>query len=407
MNSRYSMSLALSRLLLGAALIGAYPAGAAEEVPTFATPPSRSEAPSQVIIPAAPQVAATAYVLMDARTGVVIAEKNADERLPPASLTKMMTSYVLDYEVARGNVGFDDEVPISVRAWKTGGSKMFIQEGTRVRLEDLLRGIIIQSGNDASVAVAEYLAGSEQAFATIMNGHAQRLGMQNTQFSNATGLPSPDNYSTAFDLALLAQAIVYDFPQQYPIYSEKHFTYNKIRQPNRNLLLWRDKSIDGLKTGHTEEAGYCLVASAVRDEMRLITVVLGAKSQESRAQETMKLMNYGFRFFETLPLYQAGAKLVDSKIFMGVEDLVALGTGEAVTLTIPKGQKAALDIKLDIDESITAPITKGQVLGSLVVSLEDNVLAKRPVVALQDVAEAGIFKRLWHTIWLFVTGLFD
>tara|TARA_R100000306_G_scaffold62518_2_gene71767 strand:+ start:63343 stop:64566 length:1224 start_codon:yes stop_codon:yes gene_type:complete len=407
MNSKHSMSMALNRLLLGVALLGASQVGAAEEVPTFATPPARADEPAQVIIPAAPQVAATAYVLMDAKTGVVIAEKNADQRLPPASLTKMMTSYVVDYEVGRGNVSFDDEVPISVRAWKTGGSKMFVQEGTRVRLEDLLRGIIIQSGNDASVAVAEYLAGSEDAFSTIMNGHAQRLGMQNSQFKNATGLPSPEHYSTAYDLALLAQAIIYDFPQQYPIYSEKHFTYNKIRQPNRNVLLWRDKSIDGLKTGHTEEAGYCLVASAVRDDMRLITVALGTVSQESRAQETMKLMNYGFRFFETLPLYQAGAKLVDSEIFMGVDDVVALGTGEAVTLTIPKGQKAALDIKLEVDESITAPITKGQVLGSLVVSLEDNVLAKRPVVALQDVAEAGIFKRLWHSIWLFIMGLFD
>ena len=408
MNCQYQKPPALRICLLVASLnlLHVMPAGA-EERPVLTAPPTRDDAPAAAIIPAAPQIAASSYVLMDARTGVVVAEKDADQRLPPASLTKMMTSYVVDYEAARGNVSFDDEVPISVNAWKTGGSKMFVQEGTRVRLEDLLRGIVIQSGNDASVAVAEYLAGSEGAFATIMNGHAQRLGMKNSQFENSTGLPSDGHYSTAYDLSLLAQAIIYDFPNQYPIYSEKHFTYNKIRQPNRNLLLWRDKAIDGLKTGHTAEAGYCLVASAERDDMRLITVVLGAASQEARAQETMKLMNYGFRFFETLPLYQAGAKLVDSEVYMGVEDMVALGTGEAMTLTIPKGQKASLDIQLDIDKSIEAPIEQGQVLGSVIVSLEGNMLAKRPVVALQSVDEAGIFKRLWHTVWLFVMGFFE
>nr|WP_148212845.1 D-alanyl-D-alanine carboxypeptidase family protein [Hahella chejuensis] len=359
------------------------------------------------LIPSAPQIAASSYILMDAESGAIIVEKNSEERLPPASLTKMMTSYVLDYEVDQGNVSFNDEAPISVKAWKTGGSKMFVREGTSVRLGDLLKGIIIQSGNDASVAVAEFLAGSEDAFASMMNQHAQRLGMSNTNFANATGLPSENHYSSAHDLAKLAKAIINDFPNQYPLYSEKYFTYNNIRQPNRNLLLWRDKSVDGLKTGHTEEAGYCLVSSAVRDGMRLISVVMGAKSEEARARETLKLLNYGFRYFETHKLYSAGQKLVDSDIWAGSADTLPLGLSKEIVVTIPRGKKDALEATVDIDKVIKAPIEVGAELGKLTVKLNGELLLEKPVVALEAVEEAGFFKRIWHAIVLFFMGLFE
>lgn len=365
-----------------------------------------SHANNMPLIPAPPQVAASSYLLIEAETGKVLVESNADQSLPPASLTKMMTSYVLDYEVAKGNIGFDDMVPISVNAWRTGGSKMFIREGTQVRLEDLLRGIVIQSGNDASVAVAEYIAGSEDAFASIMNQHAARLGMHNTNFMNATGLPDNNHYATARDLARLAQAIVYDFPEQYKIHSEQYFEYNNIRQPNRNLLLWRDKSVDGLKTGHTEEAGYCLVASAVRNDMRLISVVMGTRSEEARAQETMKLLNYGFRYFETHKLYDLGQELLQAEVWSGERDQVAVGTSREIKLTIPRGQRNALQAQVDLEPIIKGPIVKGQTLGALQIRLNDETLVNDPVVALENVEEAGFFKRIWHEIVLFVKSLF-
>ncbi|WP_369601393.1 D-alanyl-D-alanine carboxypeptidase family protein [Hahella sp. SMD15-11] len=364
-----------------------------------------AQAAQPLLIPAPPQVAAKSYILMDANSGYIIAEKNSHERLPPASLTKLMTAYVVEYEVAKGELSYDDEVPISVRAWKTGGSKMFVREGSRVRLGDLMKGIIVQSGNDASVAVAEYLAGSEDAFADIMNQHAQLLGMKDTHYVNATGLPAENHYSTAYDLALLAQAIIQRFPEQYKIYSQKYFTYNNIRQPNRNLLLWRDKSVDGLKTGHTEAAGYCLVASAERDGMRLISVVMGTRSEEARAQETLKLLNYGFRFFETARLYNAGQKVLDAEIWKGQKDQLALGVANDVVVTLPKGRKDDLKANVDVPGLIVAPARTGQELGELVIRLDDQQVAKVPVVALEDVEEAGFFKRLWHTILLFFKSL--
>jgi serine-type D-Ala-D-Ala carboxypeptidase (penicillin-binding protein 5/6) len=358
------------------------------------------------LIPSPPQIAASSYIMMDAESGAVIVEHNAHEALPPASLTKMMTAYVLDYEIAKGNVGLNDQVPVSVNAWQTGGSKMFVREGTTVRLEELLRGIIIQSGNDASVAVAEYLAGSEDAFASIMSQHAARLGMKNSRFMNATGLPHPEHYSSAYDLALLAKAIISQFPEQYAIYSEKYYTYNKIRQPNRNLLLWRDKSVDGLKTGHTKEAGYCLVASAVRNSMRLITVVMGTRSEEARARETLKLLNYGFRYYETHKLYQAGQRLLDTQVWTGVQDHVSLGLVDPIILTIPRGQKNALEASVDVEQVIRAPFHAGDAFGELKITLNDTLLASQPVVALTAVEEAGFFKRIWHEIILFFKGLF-
>lgn len=359
------------------------------------------------LIPAPPQIAAKSYILMDATSGEIIVEENAREQLPPASLTKMMTAYIVEYEMAQGNVSPSDDVLISVKAWRTGGSKMFIKEGNRVSLEDLLKGIIIQSGNDASVAVAEHIAGSEGAFADIMNQHAQILGMNDSHFVNATGLPSKEHYSSAYDLALLARAIIQDFPEQYSIYSEKYFTYNNIRQPNRNRLLWRDKSVDGLKTGHTDAAGYCMVTSAVRDDMRLISVVMGTSSEEARARETQKLLNYGFRYYETHELYKAGQVLLDSKVWAGQSDLLNLGVAKDVVVTIPRGQKGKLEASLDVDSIIKAPVNTGQEFGRVKVMLEGEVVVDEALIALQPIEEAGFFKRIWDLIKLFFIGLFS
>lgn len=357
------------------------------------------------MIPAAPQVAATAYLVMDADTGKVILESQADERFAPASLTKMMTSYIVEYELNKGNVGLDDLVLVSENAWRTQGSRMFIREGTQVKLGDLLKGIIIQSGNDASVAVAEHIAGSESAFAGLMNQHARELGMTNTNFANATGLPAENHYSSAKDLAILAKAIIQKFPEHYGIYAEKYFTYNKIRQPNRNKLLWRDNTVDGIKTGHTEEAGYCLVASAKRDDMRLISVVMGTSSEEARAQESQKLLAYAFRHFRTHKLYSANESLSDVKVWGGQQDQVKLGLQEALAVTVPRGQAEQLQAIMDVDKVIKAPVVAGQEYGVVRVSLGGEEIATVPLVAMQDVEQGGLLKRIWHAIVLFFTGL--
>ncbi|NRP58215.1 D-alanyl-D-alanine carboxypeptidase DacC precursor [Marinobacterium sp. xm-a-127] len=358
------------------------------------------------VLPPPPQLAATAYVLMDASTGDIIAESGADGQFAPASLTKMMTSYIVEHEVSEGNISFNDLVPISVKAWKTEGSRMFVREGTQVRLEDLLRGVIIQSGNDASVALAEYVAGSEEAFADLMNQHAERLGLTNTHFKNATGLPAEGHYSSPRDLALIGRALIQDFPEQYAIYKEKYFTYNDIKQPNRNRLLWRDPTVDGIKTGHTEEAGYCLVSSAVRDDMRLISVVLGTTSDQARAQESQKLLAYGFRFFRNYPLYKAGQELNKPKVWKGMTDSVSLGLGGDLSLTIPRGSENQLAATLDLPEVIEAPLAAGEVVGHLLVTLEGEEVAREPLLALQSVEEAGFVKAIWHSIVLFFQGLF-
>lgn len=359
------------------------------------------------VLPPPPQLAATAYVLMDASTGDIIAESGADGQFAPASLTKMMTSYIVEHEVSEGNISFNDLVPISVKAWKTEGSRMFVREGTQVRLEDLLRGVIIQSGNDASVALAEYVAGSEEAFADLMNQHAERLGLKNTHFKNATGLPADGHYSSPRDLALIGRALIQDFPEQYAIYKEKYFTYNDIKQPNRNRLLWRDPTVDGIKTGHTEEAGYCLVSSAVRDDMRLISVVLGTTSDQARAQESQKLLAYGFRFFRNYPLYKAGQELNKPKVWKGMTDSVALGLGGDLSLTIPRGSENQLAATLDLPEVIEAPLAAGEVVGHLLVTLEGEEVAREPLLALQAVEEAGFVKAIWHSIVLFFQSVFS
>ncbi|HWK52945.1 MAG TPA: D-alanyl-D-alanine carboxypeptidase family protein [Hyphomicrobiales bacterium] len=359
------------------------------------------------VVPRAPQINATSYILIDAATGEVLVEENADTALPPASLTKIMTTYVADNELAAGNISLDDEVFVSVKAWQAEGSKMFIQEGTKVRLEDILRGIIIQSGNDSSIALAEHIAGSEDAFADMMNQHAQLLGMTSTHFVNASGLPDPSHLASARDLALLARAVITRFPDAYKMYSEREFTYNNIRQPNRNTLLFNDRNVDGMKTGHTDEAGYCLVASAVRDDMRLITVVMGTDSTNARAQETQKLLTYGFRFFETHQIFGGNAVLGSARIWSGKSDTVDVGVVEPLERTIQRGQAGNLVTEVTVDEGIKAPISAGQVMGSVKVSLGDQVYYEGPVVAMQDVERGGLFKRLMDWLHLFFLSLFS
>jgi len=357
------------------------------------------------IIPASPQLAAKGYLLIDATTGAYLVEFNADQRLPPASLTKIMTSYVAAKEIERGTITLNDQVAVSIKAWRMEGSRMFVQEGTEVLLEDMLRGIIVQSGNDASVALAEHVSGSEDAFAGLMNQYARQLGMTDTHFVNATGLPDENHYTTARDLSLLTVALINQFPGHYKIYSEKYFTYSEIRQPNRNKLLMRDSSVDGVKTGHTDAAGYCLVASAVRGDMRLISVVMGASSEESRAAQSQKLLTYGFRYFETAHLYRADEALRQVRVWGGQHSTVKLGLTTDVFMTIPKGVRDQLQAAIQIKNQIQAPIEKGDELGSLTVSVPDKEDISVPLTALNGVREAGFFARIWDLILLFFIGM--
>ena len=359
------------------------------------------------MIPRPPEVEARSYLLLDAKSGQVLVEHNADKKLPPASLTKMMTAYLVEKEIQSGNIKEQDMVPISVKAWRMGGSRMFVKEGTQVPLVDLLKGVIVQSGNDASVALAEYVAGSEGAFADLMNNQAGQLGMDNTHFVNATGWPADDHYTTARDLAWLARAIIRDYPEHYDIYAQKEFSYNGITQQNRNLLLWRDDSVDGLKTGHTEEAGYCLVSSAKQNGMRLISVVMGTDSEAARARESQKLLSYGFRFYETYEGYGAGDVLDTPEVWMGAADQVRLGLEDDLVLTVPKGSQEQLKAEMSIQPELRAPIEEGRQYGTLTVSLDGEQLVQRPLVALEAVEEAGFFSRIWDHIVLFFKGLFD
>ncbi|MBB3189366.1 D-alanyl-D-alanine carboxypeptidase family protein [Halomonas cerina] len=373
--------------------------------PVMAQTPTPQPTPPQAMMPSPPQLAATSWILMDADSGRVLAEHNADERLPPASLTKLMTAYLVERELNRDNIAPDDLVPISEKAWRTGGSKMFIEVGERVPVSELLNGIIIVSGNDASVAMAEYLAGGEAPFADIMNQHATRLGMHNTHFVNATGLPHDEHYSSARDLALLSQHIINDYPEHYRIYRQKNYTYGGIEQPNRNRLLWRDASVDGLKTGWTDAAGYCLVASAERDDMRLISVVMGADSEEARAQESQKLLSYGFRYFETLALYEKGAVLSTPRVWEGSKNELKVGVDHDVHMTVPRAREQELTAKLDIQADLTAPISAGERVGRMEVRLGEEVVGERPLLALESIEEGGFFKRLFDKVQRFFTNL--
>lgn len=357
------------------------------------------------IIPPPPDVAASSYLLIDADTEEILVEHNAHEPLPPASLTKIMTTYIAAVELEAGRIKLTDQVPVSVNAWRTGGSKMFIREGTTVKLEDLLRGIIVQSGNDASVAVAEHIAGSETAFADMMNQQAQQLGMVNTQYQNATGLPADDHYTTAYDLALLTQSMIERFPDHYALYSEPSFEYNNINQPNRNRLLMRDRTVDGVKTGHTEAAGYCLVASALRGNMRLISVVMGTASVEARMQESQKLLSYGFRYFETQRVYEAGVALKTAELWYGEAGEVELGVAEDVYVTIPRGHYEDMEAELELPRVIEAPLAGGDEVGEVRLKLDGKTVHRAPLVALGDVPEGGMFSRLGDAIYLFFDNL--
>ena len=365
---------------------------------------------AQPIIPSPPDIAGSAWIMMDANTGKVLMEHNADERLPPASLTKMMTEYVASAEIAAGRLSEQDEVLVSVNAWekggaKSGGSTMFLPPNMPAKVIDLLRGIIIQSGNDASIALAEHIAGSEETFAQMMNQKAVELGMDSTQFANATGLPAPGHLTTARDLATLAQAIIRDHPTHYMLYAEKEFEYNGITQPNRNLLLWRDSSVDGLKTGHTEEAGYCLVASAEREGMRLITVVLGTASEAARATETQKMLAWGFRFYETADVYAAGDFIGEERVWKGVEDTVRIGFGDDVRLTIPRGASERVQADVEVLAYLEAPLAAGDEVGTIRLTLDGEPVAEQKLVVLDGVESAGFFARLWDSIVYFVLGL--
>ncbi len=362
--------------------------------------------PPGMPIPAAPQLGASSYILIDFNSGEVLVQHEADSRVEMASITKLMTSYVVFQELASGDVLLDDLVIISENAWRTVGSRMFLEPGMRVSIEDLLRGLIIQSGNDASVALAEHLAGTESSFATVMNYYAQQMGMSNTNFENSTGLTAETHYSTARDSALLSIAIIRDFPEYYRWYSEKEFNFNNIRQHNRNNLLWRDPAVDGLKTGYTEAAGYCLAASAKRDGMRLISVVMGAFSEQARASESQSLLNYGFRLFETVQLYRAGQELARARVWKGDVDQVALGLAEDMFISIPRGRYDDLDARIEMQPDLKAPLIEGQHVGRIQIFLEDEIVASRNLVTLIGITPAGFFSRAWDGMRLWIGGLF-
>ncbi|MGD8415826.1 MAG: D-alanyl-D-alanine carboxypeptidase family protein [Pseudomonadales bacterium] len=368
----------------------------------LATPARSAEAP---IIPPPPQVAASSYLLIDADTSDVLVEHNAHEALPPASLTKIMTSYIAASEIEAGRIKLTDEVPISVKAWRAPGSRMFVREGTTVPLKDLLQGIIVQSGNDASIAVAEHIAGSEDAFAAMMNQQAAVLGMTASHFVNATGLPAEGHQSSAWDLAKLTVSLINRFPEHYSMYSERSFIYNDIEQPNRNRLLWRDRTVDGVKTGHTEEAGFCLVASALRGNMRLVSVVMGTDSDEARMRESQKLLSYGFRYFETQKLYDAGVALKTAPLYYGEADELELGVAKPVSVTIPRGSYDDLKAELSIPATLEAPVASGDEVGELILTLGNDEVYRTPLVSLQTVAEAGMFSRLSDWVKLFFADL--
>ncbi len=352
------------------------------------------------LVPAPPRLTAKAWLLTDFHSGRVLAEHNADERVEPASLTKMMTAYVVLSEMAKGTIGENDEVLVSEKAWRMQGSKMFIEVGKRVPVHELLKGMVIQSGNDASIALAEHAAGSEDAFVDLMNLYAKRLGLAHTHFANATGWPHPDHYTTARDLALLAAALIRDFPEHYELYKEKEYTWNNIRQFNRNRLLWMDDRVDGVKTGHTESAGYCLVASAAQDDMRLISVVLGTASDNARASASRKLLNYGFRFYETFLLHKADEPLTEMRIWKGEQELLPLGLAEDLYITIPRGQRKQVKASMTVEQQLVAPARKGQPYGEVTIKLGDEILAEKPLVALQDVPEGSLWRTLVDSVLL-------
>lgn len=373
---------ALAALLLNSALAAAAPAQ-----PLLPPPP-------------APQVDARGYVLVDYHSGQTLAGRNANERVEPASLTKLMTAYIAFTAIHQGRLSLAQTLPVSEKAWKAEGSRMFIAPNMQVTVDELLHGMIIQSGNDAAITLAEGIAGSEDAFAALMNQEAQRLGMKNTHFMNATGLPHPQHYSTPYDLSLLARAIIHDFPDFFKLYSIKEYRYNNINQPNRNQLLWRDPSVDGMKTGHTEAAGFCLVSTAKRQGMRLISVLVGASSDNLRTSESQKLLNYGFQFFESYRPYRKGQVLASLPMWKGSSRTLKAGLAEDMYVTVPRGQYPYIAASMVSKQPLLAPVSEGQAVGALRIALGDKVLTERPLVALESVGVANVFVRGWDSLRL-------
>lgn len=352
------------------------------------------------LIPAPPRVNAKAYLLIDHNSGHVLAERNADKKIEPASLTKLMTAYVVLYEIDRGGISLEDEVKISEKAWRMGGSRMFIRVNTLVSVKDLLKGLIIQSGNDASVALAEHIANNESSFVELMNQHAERLNMNATHFNNSTGWPDKNHYTTARDLSIISQAIINDFPKHYSEYKQKEYTYNNIRQYNRNRLLWLDDRVDGLKTGHTEAAGYCLISSAKNNNMRLISVVTGTNKDDARIAASRKLLNYGFRFFETSLIHQANSEITNLRVWKGEEENVSLGIAKNLYVTMPKGMSKKIKNNIKVEAMIEAPVAEGQSYGQLNIMLGDKQLATQNLIALSSIKEGGIWRKLVDNIKL-------
>jgi len=360
-----------------------------------ATADQTPETSKSRLVPDPPPLEASSYYLLDFDSEQTIAAFNEDTPIPPASLTKIMTVFVTFRELADGRLKLDEPVTVSEKAWRTGGSRMFLEPNKAVTVGELLKGIIIQSGNDASVALAEHISGNEVTFAQLMNQTAQSLHMRHTHFVNSMGLPSPDHYSSAHDMAILTRALIHEFPEYYKWHSEKEYTYNNITQRNRNKLLWRDPTVDGVKTGHTEEAGYSLVASAKRDGRRLISVVTGTKSSDARANANQALLNYGFRFFQTRKIYPASKTIAEPRIWLGETETLPIGLSADLYVTAPSRSIDQLSSVIETGQEITAPVEQGQVLGKLKIMLEETLIAERPLVALQTMPEGGLFRRLY------------
>jgi D-alanyl-D-alanine carboxypeptidase (penicillin-binding protein 5/6) len=394
LQSRFALAALLLTSTLGLALAQA-------PAPKPALPPASDALP----VPPAPKITGTSWVLMDFASGNVLAGDSYDTRLEPASITKVMTSYVIAAEVAGGKVKPTDQVMMSENAWRTGGagtdgSYSGFEVNKTAPLEQMEKGMAIQSGNDAAIALAEHVAGSEQTFASLMNAYAARIGMKNSHFVNATGLSAPEHYSTARDLALLGRAFIRDFPETYAYNKIKEFTVGPITQPNRNRLLWLDPTVDGIKTGHHSGAGYCLMASAKRGDQRLISVVMGSTSDDQRTSDSQALLNWGFRFFETHKLYDAGKSIAKQKVWKGASDQVQLGVAQPLLVTVPRGRYAQLKPSMDVPKTLVAPIKQGQKIGTVKVVLDGKVIAQRPLVAINAVEEGGFFKRLWDEFWM-------
>jgi len=351
-------------------------------------------------IPKPPSLNASNYILIDSLSGRVLAEKEADVRIEPASITKIMTGYVAADQIAKGFISLDDEVLISENCWRKGGSKMFIREGTRVLLSDLMKGMVIQSGNDASCAIAEHVAISEEGFVELMQLYVEELGMENTQFINVSGWPDPEHFSSARDLALLTKNLIDKFPDHYALYNEKYFTYNEIRQRNRNSLLWQDDSIDGVKTGHTESAGYCLVSSGVRNDTRLIAVTLKSATEKSRLTDNRRLLDYGFRYYRTKKILEADTSLINEQVWGGELESVNLSSVQDLYLTLSPRDFPRVEPQIQLNDYLQAPLEKGQVVGSVNLILDGDSLASVDLVSMQDIPALGFFGRAWSNIKL-------